>query len=403
MACPAVTTGPQFLVTALAHLDCQAQTLGSFGFQALAQPGSVASVVLTGLLTLFIAIYGIRLLFGPGDEPRDLVNAVLKVGIVLTLAVSWPAWRVVAYDTVLYGPSEVAASIMPATLPPAQSGLPQRLQSLDQGIADVTYIGTGRITGDTMPAGIAREFQSVALGDSTGLGFARPIFLASTIGSLGLLRIAGGLLLALAPLIAGLLLFDATRGFFAGWLRGLAFVAIGSLGATLLLSVQVAVMEPWLIDVIGRRNAGLVTPMAPTEALALASAFGIAMTGMLFVLARVTFQNAWPLRAPILARWRAEREARAEPALQLAGAGAARIPVHSRALAISESVEAQVRREEGGTARGDRVRVIGINQPAGPAQTPGGRPGAAHEPLGSGYRRAGQRGMQSQRKRDDRA
>ena len=213
MACPAVTTGPQFLVTALAHLDCQAQTLGSFGFQALAQPGSVASVVLTGLLTLFIAIYGIRLLFGPGDEPRDLVNAVLKVGIVLTLAVSWPAWRVVAYDTVLYGPSEVAASIMPATLPPAQSGLPQRLQSLDQGIADVTYIGTGRITGDTMPAGIAREFQSVALGDSTGLGFARPIFLASTIGSLGLLRIAGGLLLALAPLIAGLLLFDATRGF----------------------------------------------------------------------------------------------------------------------------------------------------------------------------------------------
>ena len=108
MACPAVTTGPQFLVTALAHLDCQAQTLGSFGFQALAQPGSVASVVLTGLLTLFIAIYGIRLLFGPGDEPRDLVNAVLKVGIVLTLAVSWPAWRVVAYDTVLYGPSEVA-------------------------------------------------------------------------------------------------------------------------------------------------------------------------------------------------------------------------------------------------------------------------------------------------------
>src|SRR5687767_5935772 len=101
MSCPAVLTGGEFLVQALAHLDCQAQTLGSFGFQSLAQVGSPAGLVLTALLTLFVAIYGIRLLFGPGnggsDEARDLVNAVLKIGIVLTLAVSWPAWRTLAY------------------------------------------------------------------------------------------------------------------------------------------------------------------------------------------------------------------------------------------------------------------------------------------------------------------
>src|SRR5688500_8822183 len=109
MACPAVLNGGQFLVQALAHLDCQAQTLGSFGFQSLAATGSPAAVALTALLTLFVAIYGIRLLFGHGgSEARDLVGAMLKVGIVLTIAVSWPAWRTVAYDTVLYGPSEVA-------------------------------------------------------------------------------------------------------------------------------------------------------------------------------------------------------------------------------------------------------------------------------------------------------
>ena len=32
MACPSVTTGDQFLAQTLDHLDCQAQTLGSFGF-----------------------------------------------------------------------------------------------------------------------------------------------------------------------------------------------------------------------------------------------------------------------------------------------------------------------------------------------------------------------------------
>ena len=83
MACPSVPTGGLFLERALAHLDCQAQSVGSFGFQSLATPGSPAALALTGLLTLFVAIYGIRLLFGPGDEPRSAVNAALKARLNL--------------------------------------------------------------------------------------------------------------------------------------------------------------------------------------------------------------------------------------------------------------------------------------------------------------------------------
>ena len=400
MACPAVSTGAEFLVQTLAHLDCQAQTLGSFGFQALASPGSPAVIALTGLLTLFVAIYGIRLLFGPGDEPRDLIGAILKVGIVLTIAISWPAWRTVAYDTVLYGPSEVAAAIMPSTLPSAQAEIPQRLQGIDQGIADVTFIGTGRLTSETFSSADARAFQSVALGDSTGLGLARPFFLASTIGSLGLLRIMGGLLLALAPLFAGLLLFDTTRGLFAGWLRGLAFVAVASLGSTLLLSVQIAVMEPWLIDVLNRRNLGYVTPMAPTEALALVTAFSVATAGMLFLLARVMFQNAWPLRPSIIARFHGREGA--QEARVWATAGGAEIPVHSRALAISESVSATIRRESAQAAGSEHIRRIehlGRGEGAAP---PADRGATVAEPLGSGYRRNTRRDTGSQRSRDER-
>src|SRR5688572_4438513 len=122
MACPSVSTGSGFLVETLNHLDCQAQTIGSFGFQALAAAGSPASLALTGLLTLFIALFGIRLLFGSGVEPRDAVNAVLKVAIVITLAASWPAFRTLAYDMVLKGPAEVAASISPSSLPESRAG-----------------------------------------------------------------------------------------------------------------------------------------------------------------------------------------------------------------------------------------------------------------------------------------
>jgi len=400
MACPAVTTGGEFLVRTLAHLDCQAQTLGSFGFQSLAAPGSPAALVLTALLTLFVAIYGIRLLFGPGDEPRDLITAVLKVGIVLTLAVSWPAWRTLAYDTVLYGPSEVAAAVMPGTMPAPNAGLPQRLQGLDTGLAAITFVGTGRLVGETFDAQTAREFQSIALGDSEGYGWARPVFLASTIGALGVLRIGGGLLLALAPLFAGLLLFDLTRGLFAGWLRGLAFVAVASLGVTLLLSVQVAVMEPWLVDVLARRQAGVVTPTAPTEALALTVAFAIALSGMLFLLARVAFQNAWPLRQGIVARPAAPAPAR--EAIQWRPLGGAEIPVHSRALAISESVSTTVRRERGAAGGIDPVRRIEMITRGEAPREAGGAGATAAEPLGSGYRRTGRRETGSQRSRDER-
>src|SRR5690606_29098525 len=124
----------------------------------------------------------------------------------------------------------------------------------------------------------------VALTDETALGWARTAFLASTIGALAALRISGGLLLALAPLFAGLLLFDLTRGIFAGWLRGLALVALGSLAITVLLSVEAALVEPWLVDALNRRTLGYSTPAAPTELLALTTAFGLATAGMLALL-----------------------------------------------------------------------------------------------------------------------
>jgi type IV secretion system protein VirB6 len=399
VACPAVTTGAEFLTQTLSHLDCQAQMLGSFGFQSLAAPGSPAGAALAALLTLFIALYGIRLLFGPGDEPRDIIGAVLKIGIVLTIAVSWPAWRTLAYDTVLHGPAEIATSIMPSTVPDPGNSFARRLQAVDAGIATLTQTGTGRQTGEIIEEGPTSGFRQVALTDEAGLGWARSLYLAATIGSLAALRIAAGLLLALAPLMAGLLLFDVTRGLFAGWLRGLALVALGSLGLTVLLSVQVAVMEPWLADVLERRSLGYATPTAPTELLALVTGFAIAAAALMFILAKVAFQNAWATNRPALARFVGgprTREALAGPA-----ATTILLPVHSRAAAISESVATQIRREET-EAGGERIRRIGVDR--GSATTPAHTDAAPalQTPLGSGYHRTVRTGTHSQQRRDQR-
>jgi type IV secretion system protein VirB6 len=111
MSCGAIQTGNHFLGAVLSHVDCQAQAIGAYGYGALADPGSPIAVLLLAALTLFIALFGFRLMFGEAPAGRDLVGDVIKVGIVLTLATSWPAWRAVAYDTVLSAPTQLAGTI----------------------------------------------------------------------------------------------------------------------------------------------------------------------------------------------------------------------------------------------------------------------------------------------------
>lgn len=395
-ACPAVTTGGQFLAETLSHLDCQAQTLGSFGFQSLAAAGSPASLALTGLLTLFIALFAIRMLLGDDVGPRDAVNGVLKIGIVLTLAVSWPAFRVLAYDTVLLGPAEVASSLTPSTLPDTGAGFAGRLQTIDSGIASLTVMGTGRQTGSLQldPRG-DEAFRSIAMVDDTAFGWARTIYLASVIGSLAILRIAGGLLLALTPLVAGLLLFDFARGLFAGWARGLVLVALGSLGMTLLLAVEVAVMEPWLADALQRRSLGYATPSVPTELLALTLAFAIAGAGLLVLLGKVAFQNAWSLRVE------RQRDRAAGPRIGDAPVRPARpvidVTAHARALTVSEGVLNLIRHEQ--ARRGVPQLLLAAPIQSTSVQTSAGDPNAR---IGSSWRRTSSRTTAAQTQRDNR-
>lgn len=395
MACNTITTGQGFLVETLAHLDCQAQVIGSYGFQALADPGSPATTILTALLTLFIALFGIRLLFGGQVGMRDGVSAMLKIGIVLTLAVSWPAFRTLAYDTVLHGPAEIAGTIGGSSLPDMQGGLAQRLQGIDDGIVSLTGTGSGRQTGQLeVPGEGTGSFRGVAMQDETAFGWGRTAFLAGAIGALATLRIAAGLLLALTPLIAGLLLFDLTRGIFSGWLRGLVLTAIGSLGVTVLLAVEVAVMEPWLAEVLERRNLGYATPAAPTELFALSLGFAAASLVLLGILARVAFQNAWPM-----ADWFGQR-GRDEPVqpeiIRERMVEHAEASLHSRALAVGEGVRMTMRHEASRSEYSERRVTDAVSR--SPERV--GQDGPSREALGSSYRRNVRRTTGSHQRRD---
>ena len=292
MACPAILTGTRFLGTTLGAIDCHAQTIGAYGYGALADPGSSVSLALAGLLTIFIAIFGIRLLLGYPIAGRDVVSDAVRIGLVLTLATSWPAWRVLGYDVVMNGPADMARTIgLASSLPGSDNGQVARLQNVDDGLVSITMYGTGRLTGGVVGGtDLGDSFHGVALPDETGLGWGRVLFLAGTIGPFAILRLGAGILLAIAPLMAGFMLFGGSMGIFVGWLRGLIFCALGSLAFTLIQGVELAILTPWISDVLAQRNGGSFTPSAPTEIMVLALAFAILAFGSLMLIARVAFQ-----------------------------------------------------------------------------------------------------------------
>lgn len=370
MSCEAVYTGQRFVAQTLTHLDCQAQAIGAYGYGALSDPTSAVSIALTALLTIFVALFGLRLIVGTPMEGRDVLGDVLRVGVVLTLATSWPAWRTLGYDLVLNGPAELARTIGGASdLPGGGGDLVARLQSADDGIVLLTVYGTGRnLAGTDRSDTIGDSFRGIALTDQEGLANGRIWFLAGVIGPLALVKLGAGLLLALAPLMAGLLLFAGTRDLFFGWLRGLGLFALGSLALTAIYGVELAILGPWVRDALALREALVRTPSTPTELSVITLAFALASFGVLFVLAKIMFFGGFGMPRLV---------ARLAPAMpgdrainrERGWAGEPGAP--SRAFVVAEAVSQTLRREERDMERlriadrsGGLARALPV--PAGP-------------------------------------
>lgn len=293
-ACPSLSTGDAFVSTLLRHIDCRAQTIGATGYQALADPGSPMGAVLTGFLTLFVALFGLRMMMGQAPSVRDSVMAVVKIGAALTLATSWGAYRTVVYDVVVDGPSYISRTLArPAALPGAGGDLIDRLQAADGAIIRLTNLGTGREDAASRPLRPStapnQPPERTPLPDDPALGWARVLFLSGAVAAAAAIRVTAGVLLALAPLMAGLLLFDVGRGLLAGWARALVFTVLASISTTVMLGVELALLEPWLTHVLRLREARVLTASAPVELLIICLAFALALFGSLAILLRLAF------------------------------------------------------------------------------------------------------------------
>ncbi|MBX3564020.1 MAG: type IV secretion system protein [Sphingomonas sp.] len=390
-ACPGIIDGA-FLESALGFIDCQAQSLGARGYDALAAPGSNFTLLLTGLLTLFIAFAGYRMLLGETFGVRAGVMAFVKIGIVLTLATSWAAYRPLVYDLAFHGPAELASAIgRPAGVPGAEGGMAPRLGQTDAAFIALGRLGTGPVNIAARPREadgqstlvVEQAPEPMSIFGTTALGTSRLVFLTATIAAFASVRFIAGLLLAVGPFFIAFLLFQGSRGLFEGWIRALAAAAIGALAVTLMLGLELALLEPWLATLIARREAGLPIGGATTELLVVTFAFALVLLAALGMAARIVLSFRLP------AGWReatAQIMAPPHPRMPIAAPEVRRIPAerHSRAAALAEAVSHIERRET--------MRLASDGAPSrttASATMPGARD-IPSSPLGQSHRRRAQ-------------
>lgn len=342
-ACPALPPGAGFIGSITSYIDCQAQVLGSGAWAALAAPGSSLSVVLTGFLTITIALIGYNLLLGQGMTVRGGTIACLKVGAIFALATSWPAYRTLVYGVVTDGPSQLVAEIGPRTGVVGSDGtLTQRLDLADQGLAELAILGPGN-----PPPNARVELPPAPFGgfDAFALGGSRILFDLTAVASIGMVRIVTGLMLALGPFFIAFLMFDSTRSLFEGWVRVLGGAALGAFGVSIALGLELALVEPWLSDVLARRMAGEALPTVATELFVIACLFSILVLAALYACARVAraFRLAPLLRVlPIVS---GQARVAGSPAAIGGTCSQAMAEERSRAAAVAEVLVATSRRE----------------------------------------------------------
>lgn len=390
---PPPTAG--FLEGLLSYVDCQAQSIGANGYEALAAPGSTLSLLITAFLTLFVGFLGFRMLFGQTPSLRDGVLSLVKIGIVLALATSWAAYRTLVYDVALRGPAEVTAAIgQPSGLPGAGAGLVERLGYADRNFVQLAILGPGQAVTTPPVSSLNGQQQPPASAfDGFAMGGARILYLTGAIGGLAATRLAAGLLLALGPFFIAFLLFEGTRGLFVGWIRALSAMALASLGIAIALGVELVLIEMKLAELITIRNANLPIPGAAIELFVIALVFTIVMLAMVYVATRVALgfrlPDGWRALPARLGTSLRDREARLAGVPQQARAAPAE--ERSRAAQLADAVAASQRREAGVPAYAAAAAAAGQGPEPSRRVAPQGDepdgPAPVAVPIGQSYRR----------------
>jgi type IV secretion system protein VirB6 len=236
-------------------VDCHIRTLVQQSYRDLVGPDTMFAAAFTGLLTIYIALIGYQLLLGRGGvRVMDLPLSALKVGLILAFLTSWAAYQTVIFGLLFDGPREIMQVLL-GPLAKAGGGFNGDLYGgLERAFADLS--GAAGVYGaQASPAG--NILQGGPMLGSGMLWFSAISMLMATVGLILAAKIVLAFLLAVGPIFVGLFLFDATRGFFDGWLRTTVAFAAAPIAVHVFGAAMLMMLQPFLTRLVANASTGV--------------------------------------------------------------------------------------------------------------------------------------------------
>ena len=116
LACPAPSPDLGVIGSVLTAVDCNVRSFSQSGYAALTGQHSFFPAAVTALLTIYVAVLGLRLLLGLGSARlADSPLIALKIGVILALSLNWTAFETLVFDLATKAPLEVARTISAPT------------------------------------------------------------------------------------------------------------------------------------------------------------------------------------------------------------------------------------------------------------------------------------------------
>jgi type IV secretion system protein VirB6 len=376
MAAACAAPAAQLVAGLIGSVDCKVHGLAEAGYAALAASGSPVATLLTVLMTLYIAFIGYRLVLGRGGlRMGDITISVMKLGLVVALATNWALIETLAYDALFQAPVEIGGMLL-GQLGSAHAdpfaGLQSTFDALQTSAA--AFASRAGARDSALQGGPA--FAAFAV---NGGGM---VMLLSTLGVVLACKVVLAVLLALTPLIAGLLLFETTKGLVEGWLKAMIALAVLPMIATLALALELAMLEPSLKALAAMRDAQQFAPLDTGPAVTVL-VLSLVFAAVLVLAAIAVAVTAAGLRLPRPA------PAASDP-VQASTAGryaTAEIEPRSRAAHIAAAALALERRDNAPSAT---ISLAGARRLAlAASRSPSFEPSpiAGATPLGASYRR----------------
>jgi type IV secretion system protein VirB6 len=371
-ACPAPNPDDPLVRSLLGTVDCNVQDLVQTGYATLFQPSGVFVTAITAVLTIYVALFGYRLMLGrAGLNVGDLALTAVKLGAVLALATQWGAYQAIVYRTLFFAPQQLADIMLHGLRAHGSGFAGDVFDGLQRAFTDLTSFSPAQPPGALPPVpatgaagapasgGVLTTLLSKAGFDSMLMLISAVILLLASLGVLLACKVVLGLLLAAGPIFITLLLFDSTRGLFEGWLRASLGFALAPLAVTLMLGLALNLLAPSLQQIEVMRQVNSYTPGVAFSVMVLVVVFAGVSLGLVAAGAAI----AGGFKLPRAAR---SVEGASAPAAAAAGASvdAALAP---RAARTAAAMAAQERRDAAIFARSTMAPILNS---AGDQRTP---------------------------------